>query len=196
MGTVANPVVKIGIAGGLRAGKDTVAEMLQKLISTHYTNDSTMILGFSDGITGLLEDYVPDVFNGGKPRKAYQVVGQTMRQFDKDVWVKKLLETIEVNEMVFPNTHYIIRDIRQPNEAETLRKLGFTIIKVVADRDERIERASDNNDNFTLEDLQHETELAVDEIVPDIVVENSGTLDELKDILEDILLSYQAGDLE
>ncbi|SEI92760.1 Dephospho-CoA kinase [Alkalibacterium gilvum] len=191
----ARPLVKIGLVGGIRSGKDTVANYLQELIATHYTNDSTLTLGFSDGITQILEDYLPGVFNDGKPREVYQAIGQTFRRFNPDVWIEQALETIEVNEMLYPNSHYIMRDVRQPNEAEALRSLGFTIVKVVADKDVRIQRATDSHDNYTLEDFNHGTELSIDQIVPDIVINNDSTLEELYDTVEDVLLSYQSGKL-
>lgn len=191
----ARPLVKIGLVGGIRSGKDTVANYLQELIATHYTNDSTLTLGFSDGITQILEDYLPGVFNEGKPREAYQVIGQTFRRFNPDVWIEQALETIEVTEMLYPNSHYIIRDVRQPNEAEALRSLGFTIIKVVADKDIRIQRATESNDNYTLEDFNHETEISIDQITADHVIINDSTLDDLYDTVEDVLLSYQSGQL-
>lgn len=183
------PTLKIALTGGIRSGKDTVAEYFVNLIDTHFIETNSMVIGFSDGITDLLDTYIPDIFKEGKPRKAYQEIGQKLREFDEDVWINYALKTIELNEAVRPDTHYIFRDLRQPNEAKTLKELGYTIIKVVADRSLRMDRAITNEDNFSEEDFQHETEKTIDLIEPDIIIENNGTLEDLYEEVEDILLS-------
>lgn len=188
-----SPVVKIGITGGIRSGKDTVADILVELINTLYMHNSKMVLGFADGIRDLMELFLPELLEGGKPRKAYQGIGQELRQHDPDVWVKYALKTMELNDAVFPETHYIVKDVRQPNEAKALQERGFTIIKVVSDRSTRIERALAKGDVFNEEDLNHETEKAIDLINPDAIIYNSGTLDDLYESVKDFLLDYQDG---
>ena len=187
------PVVKIGITGGIRSGKDTVADIIEDLINTLYTNDTKMVMGFADGIRDLMEIFLPELLEGGKPRKAYQGIGQELRQHDPDVWVKYALKTMELNDAVFPETHYIVKDVRQPNEAKALQERGFTIIKVVSDRQTRIDRAKAEGDVFNEDDLNHETEKAIDLITPDTIIYNNGTLDDLYEAIEDFLLEYQDG---
>lgn len=187
------PVVKIGITGGIRSGKDTVANTLVELIDTLYINDTKMVMCFADGIRDLMEMFIPEVLEGGKPRKAYQGIGQELRKHDPDVWVKYALKTIDLNDAVYPETHYIVKDVRQPNEAKALQERGFTIIKVVSDRSTRVERALAEGDVFNEEDLNHETEKAIDLINPDTIIYNNGTLDELYESVEDFLLEYQDG---
>ncbi len=188
-----SPVVKIGITGGIRSGKDTVADILVELINTLYMHNSKMVLGFADGIRDLMEIFLPDLLEGGKPRKAFQGIGQELRQHDPEVWVKYALKTMELNDVVYPDTHYIVKDVRQPNEAKALKERGFTIIKVVSDRQTRIDRAKAEGDVFNEDDLNHETEKAIDLIIPDTIIHNNGTLDDLYEAIEDFLLDYQDG---
>lgn len=191
LGTKGRKPVKVGITGGIRSGKDTVAEYIVDVIKLHYTDTTHSILGFADGITDLIEMFMPDLLEGGKPRKAYQEIGQTLRKFDPDVWVNYALNTIEMTEQVYPGAHIIVKDVRQPNEAEALRDQGFVIVKVLANEDERIRRAKAQNDVFDLEDLQHETEKAIDEITPDAIIYNEGTLEDLYYTVEDFILNYE-----
>jgi dephospho-CoA kinase len=64
-------------------------------------------------------------------------------------------------------------DVRQPNEVNALREKGFVIIKVEADEEIRLERARVKDDYFTLEDLNHETETAVDTLDVDFTLFNN-----------------------
>lgn len=192
-----NSVVKIGLTGGIRSGKDTVAEYLVELIPRYYVNqDPTLVMGFADGIKDLFKTFLPDLLEGGKPRKAYQEVGQMLRKFDQDVWVKYALNTLELHQGVYPNTHVIFKDVRQPNEVEALREQGFTIVKVIARTEDRIERMEANGDVFNIDDLNHETEKAIDGITPDVVIYNTGTLEDLYYTVEDFLLDYQHSNIE
>ena len=186
-----NPVVKIGITGGIRSGKDTVAEYIQELIDLYYVNPTIRVLGFADGIRDLIDTFLPDISEGGKPRKALQGIGQHLRTYDPDVWVKYAIQDIRLTEATFGDTHIIVKDVRQPNEAEALRKEGFTIIKILADRDERIARATNAGDVFDVNDFNHETEKEVDYIIPDVIIYNDTTLEELKDTVGDFLREYQ-----
>ena len=89
------------------------------------------------------------------------------------------MEKINTVEQLNPNINIVVTDVRQPNEATELRKLGFTIIKVVAPEHIRLERILAAKDNFNEEELHHETELNVDRCVYDYCITNDGTLEEL-----------------
>lgn len=169
-----NKAIKIGLTGKLRSGKDQVANYMEE-----YLMDRDMpvhTLGFAGGIKELLLEYVPSTFETGKPRQAYQDVGQLLRGFDADVWVNRATKTIDA---LVDDTSVIVKDVRQPNEVQALKDRGFTIIKVDCPTEIRVARAL-KKDTFELEQLYHETELAIDEIVPDHVILNIDTLDDLK----------------
>lgn len=184
------PPIRVGITGGIRSGKDTVAENIVEVIKLYRTNTTHSIIGFADGITDLIEMFMPNLLEGGKPRKAYQEIGQTIRKFDPDVWVNYALNTISLTEAVYPDSHIIVKDVRQPNEARALKERGFIIVKVVANEDERVRRARKNNDQFDVEDFKHETEKAIDQITPDAIIYNEGSLEELYYTVEDFIQEF------
>ena len=97
--------VKIAITGRLRSGKDTVADILQE--ETHFT-----VYRFADGITDIIQQYFPDDWKLGKPREHYQVIGQSLRQLDENVWVKALHRKRQYAHLY---CNELITDLRQPN---------------------------------------------------------------------------------
>jgi dephospho-CoA kinase len=80
-----------------------------------------------------------------------------------------------------------LTDVRQANEVAWCRENGFTLIRVTAPDEVRIARAIEAGDDFTVHDLAHETELAIDGFEVDYEVINDGTVDELKAQIDAIL---------
>lgn len=169
--------MKIALFGKMRSGKDTVgAFLIEQMGFTRYA--------FGDEIGRVIDEYFPEAREGGKPRKHYQEIGQSFRKLNECVWINKVLqrikydefETVEVMKQPF---HAVICDGRQKNEEIKMREAGFIIVKVECDEEKRIERIKASGDNFNPEQLNHETELQVDLIEPDVVITNNGTLEEL-----------------
>lgn len=169
--------MKIALVGKMRSGKNTVGDYL---VSNYGFNE----FAFGTGIGEVIKTYFPEELKKGKPRHFYQHIGQSMRELDKDVWVKYLLNSI--NEFQYSYTrnfdkeaNIVITDSRQYNEVAALRREGYLIVKVVADEEKRINRIIDSGDNFDINMLFHDTELQVDTVVADIEIHNNGTLEEL-----------------
>lgn len=178
--------LKIGLTGKMRSGKDQVADLLQAQLEDK--GESVHILGFAEGIKELLTYFTPKVFEEGKPRYAYQRVGQVMREVYEDVWVDRTVDRITLLEKDFPKDSIIVKDVRQPNEYSTLKDKGYTIIKVEADTEVRVARSLSSNDSFDISHLYHETELGVEDIEADYVINNSGSMDELEQLTEELLI--------
>lgn len=148
---------KIALTGKARAGKDEVARYLREKYG--YTT-----FAFGDE----LKRYAHELFgtSEAKPRELYQWFGQTMRERDPDIWVRKCFENIkrysvEVDEIcsgLEVSDRVIITDLRQPNEYEACRSEGYTIIRVNADDETRLARMRTTGDSFNEADLSHETE--------------------------------------
>ncbi len=177
--------MKIALFGKIRSGKDTVGSML--INDYGYTR-----VAFGDGIKKVIDDFFPEAWINGKPRRHYQHIGQKLRELNPDVWVNDLLRRAEIiriqNKLYFgKETNFVVTDGRQVNEAEKLREQGYTIILVETDETTRIERMMEAGDNFTLEMLRHETELQVDMIEPDYIINNNGTLEDLRKAVERVL---------
>lgn len=68
----------------------------------------------------------------GNDRLVLQALGTDLRKHDEDVWIKYLLNTIK-NADTKIHTKFVIDDVRYINEADTLRKNGFIIIRIVTD---------------------------------------------------------------
>lgn len=157
--------MNIALTGKFRSGKDTVAEYLVEQYGfTKYA--------FGDE----LKFYAHELFGEltGKQRELYQWFGQTMRQRDPDIWVRKCFEAIGSNPW-----KVVISDLRQPNEYKRCRKEGFVIIRVNAPEWLRVERAEAAGDEFDESTLHHETERYVDTFPVDYDVYNTGTFEEL-----------------
>ncbi|WP_404592494.1 adenylate kinase [Paenibacillus sp. RC73] len=198
----------IGLLGRLRSGKDEVA----RYISDNY--------GYTQFVFGdELKRYAHELFGepapDEKPRELYQWFGQTMRERDPDIWVRKCFEAIEQNRDSIPEElrrahdfvtngevvlsvparpfHAVVSDCRQPNEYAALQSAGYVLIRVEAPDAVRIDRAIKSGDVFNYADLAHDTETALDGFAADFTVDNSGSLDALHAQIDEIV-AYLSGE--
>lgn len=163
--------MKVALVGKMRSGKDTVGRMFIE-------DYGCFQFAFGDGIKRVTRSYFPELVKQGKPRRAYQVIGQTFRSIDPQVWINDLNRTYEdLQEKGI--TRFVITDVRQMNEYHYLKAQGFQIVKVETADELRIERIKASGDSYSMEDLNHETELAVDTIPYDYVINNNTTLEDL-----------------
>jgi dephospho-CoA kinase len=166
--------MKIALTGKMRSGKDTVGDYLaQEYEFTRFA--------FGDE----LKRYAHELFGDSKAkqRELYQWFGQTMRQRDGDIWVRKCFDRIRYSRICpvngDDNLRPVITDLRQPNEYERCRADGFAIIRVTAPDELRLARAKEAGDQFTAADLTHETESHIDGFAVDYEFVNDGTKAEL-----------------
>lgn len=169
-------VTKIALTGQMRAGKDEIAKHL--LIMHGFTR-----VAFGDELKRLAHEAFPDVSEFSKPRALYQQFGQLLREIDPDIWVRHVERQVEAlincNGQFQDHVGIVITDLRQPNEYEWARANGFTIVKVTAPRDVRIERAQSLSDAFELNHLTHETESHIEGFTVDYEIANDGTVEDL-----------------
>jgi hypothetical protein len=76
----------------------------------------------------------------------------------------------------------IVADVRFPNEADAIRRHGGVVLLV--------RRADANRSDGR--STEHESERALDAIRPDIIIDNDGTLEELRALAEDLWSSLAA----
>lgn len=162
--------MKIAVCGKLRTGKNALADMISKeYVVTQFA--------FSEGIWKVGKLLFPFQFNRKeKPRYLLQTLGQKLREVDSNIWIRYIFNTIDASGV----NKVIITDLRQPNEYKALKDDGYFIIKIEADDEKRLERARSAGDNFTLADMQHETESHIDSFEADYTVNNNGSLPELE----------------
>jgi dephospho-CoA kinase len=171
-------VVKIALTGKMRSGKDTVANHL-------YIKYGFNRVAFGDELKRQAHETFPWIPQSSKPRALFQQFGQLMRVIDPDVWIKHAERAVNGAIDFRVNTGaervgVVITDLRQPNEYEWARANGFTIIRVTAPDEVRIGRAIAAGDDFCENDLEHETEKAIDGFEVDYEIVNDGDIDDLK----------------
>ncbi len=112
--------VVILISGKAQAGKSTTAELLtEKLGEVDGLN--TMRYSFAEPLKFMANAFIG--WKGEKDergRKLLQSLGKDGREFDKDIWVKHLLN--QMDKKPVPPHVVLVDDWRFPNEMEFLRK--------------------------------------------------------------------------
>ena len=179
--------VKIGILGEIRAGKDTVAQLITHQLKEINPYIPTEHFAFSGGIHTVINLTMPELYEQGKPRKALQLLGQAFRQVKADVWIDYLFNHQYFKWAKRSGYNILITDVRQPNEVIRLQEQGFKIIKVTASPEVRLERAKDQGDNFDESMFTHETELVIQSCKYDYLIDNSYSIDVLEDTVKEVL---------
>lgn len=175
--------LRLAIAGELRSGKTTLSNYAE----SHY-HMTPFALG--DELKKGFHYHYPHIPRNPKPRKGYQLYGQLMRcVYGDDHWLNIMLEEIEGCRKAKKGYNFfssaeatlapLVTDARQQNEFEKLREEGYKIIKVIAPYNMRLDRARAEGDNFTEEEMNHETELYISQLEPDYTIFNEGTVEEL-----------------
>jgi dephospho-CoA kinase len=165
--------LKIGLTGKARSGKDTVANYL---VERHQFKR----VAFGDSLKRFLSEIFPDLINENKPRALLQRFGQSMREFDEDVWIKHALNKANGSKIV-------ITDVRQPNEYLRLKDLGYVIIRVESTTQNRFNRMMTLGDVFNENDMRDETETALDSYDVDFTIVNDGDLSMLSEQVDFVL---------
>ena len=163
----------IGFTGYARSGKDTAAKTL--LETQHFQR-----IAFADAIRTTLLSLNPLISDGlrlaeivsqydwevaksyPEGRRLLQTLGVEMRLNDPDIWVKAAFKGLQLDH---PASKVVVTDVRFPNEADYIRKLGGHIIRVVRPGYGPI------ND--------HISERAMDEYECDLTLINDTSLEEL-----------------
>ncbi|SDW23218.1 hypothetical protein [Paenibacillus sp. PDC88] len=190
----------IGLIGKLRSGKSAAGDYLASKYG--YTQ-----FAFGDE----LKRYYHELFGetDAKPREGYQWFGQTMRERDPDIWLRKCLTNVDwyamdraaynaylrVHAPHFPVIPFraVISDVRQLNEAWRLQSEGYVLIRVEAPDAIRIDRAVKSGDRFDYADLMHGTETELDDWPADYTIANDCSLDELYAKVDAVVAALREG---
>lgn len=173
------------ISGKAGHGKDTFATMLKEQLEAK--GEKVFCPHFADLVKYYATKYCN--WDGNKDeagRALLQKIGNnTFRQFDPDYWARITAECVKVMGDYFGYTYAIIADTRYPNEIDIIKQYNESVTTV------RISRYNESgiiwiNPNMTEEQLQNESEIALDGYVFDYTVINS-SLDELHESAEALL---------
>jgi hypothetical protein len=164
----------IGLSGYAQSGKDSTAELLclnygyRRVSFAEPMRVALMRLNPKlDSITTLqqlVDDYGWDMAkHNPEVRRLLQVFGTDVGRsmFGEDFWIKIALRDLRQDERV------VVSDVRFPNEAEAIKKLGGTMW--------RINRHNHSPVN------SHPSERSMDNYMFNHVIYNDGTLDDLSD---------------
>lgn len=158
------------ISGKAQHGKDTTAGMMKTALES--MGHTVLIAHYGD-----LVKYVCRTFfgwNGEKDaygRSLLQKVGtDIVREQRPNYWVDFVKDILSM----FPNEwdFVLIPDSRFPNEIDGLKQSGFNVIHL------RVRRENFESP-LTTEQQNHPSETALDHVVPDFLIVNDGTLEDL-----------------
>ncbi|MGU9269776.1 AAA family ATPase [Clostridium perfringens] len=176
--------MKIAVYGKIRCGKSTVCDYISD-------NMECEIIEFSDSLQEVVDVLYPEK-KGIKDRGLLIEVGQHLREYDEDVWVN--IVKYKVLNSKAPNI--LVCGVRQQNEYDMLKELGFTFIEVFSTEETRLERCFQSGDSFNPESLNHETENKMGAFKCDYFILNEGTTEELIEATDQIIESMAQKELK
>lgn len=173
----------ICISGKAQHGKTTTAEALLEYYSVKHPEKKVVFVNYGD-----LLKYIAKAFfnwNGEKDeagRTLLQTLGDKFRGYDKDYFVKFVIDVLKANKDEWGIV--LIGDCRFRNEIDLMRKNFDT-------RSVRINRG-DFTGGLTTEQREHISETALDDYTFDYVIENDapnvfGFISEVLDLAEDLI---------
>lgn len=206
----------IAISGKSKSGKGTLGKIIQRLIHTN-TSELWEIKRFSDKLkivsavlTGFPVHYFEDqefkdsemeiewdYTQDGSLRKRAEDDNRkkyTYREFlqrlGTDAIRNNLHDDAWINAL-FVNYHsesnWIITDLRFPNEADAIKSLGGIIIRIDRPLEDRYPELTES----ILDNLNHESETALDNYEFDVIIDNNGPIGHLEISLNDYLKSIE-----
>lgn len=171
----------IAISGHAGSGKDTVAEFLKEQLYEN-GNTSVLITHYAD-----LLKYVCKNFFGwdGKKDEAGRTLLQhigtdVVRAQDPDFWIDFIIKILKFFDGQWD--FVIIPDVRFPNELTKLveQRWDVTSLRVVRS-DRTSHHISHHTSSLTEKQRKHSSETSMDNVPPDFCIENDGSLNELKE---------------
>ena len=174
-----NPKIFI-MAGKSRHGKDTTADIIRE----YYEKRGLKTINLANSY--YLKDYAKRISNWDgsdetKPRELLQQLGTDLirNNIDEHFFINRVIEDIEVLSYFFDII--TISDVRMPYEIDLPKEHFDNVLAIHVNRP--------NFDNgLTEAQKQHRTETALDDYQNyDILLENDGTIDDLKKKIEHLL---------
>jgi uncharacterized membrane protein len=161
----------IGISGKKNSGKDKTFEYLHEI---YPLATNVKFAGRLKEIVAVLADVNVSNCYAREEKETMRILhlgGRTLREIQQDIGMafrQMYGEDVWVNIALRNRPKYaIVTDVRFPNEAAAIREAGGILIRV--------------NRPMKREEKEHESETALDDYAQfDHVIENNGTLDDLR----------------
>ncbi len=165
------------ISGKARNGKDTVASMIAEELMSD--GKRVLITHFGDLVKYICTSLFD--WNGEKDepgRSLLQYVGTDVgRSFNPDYWANFIRDMLIMFGHIWD--YVLIPDTRFPNEISVMKNT-FDTLHI------RVQREGFSTP-LTAKQQTHESEIALDNSVPDVLVINDGTLLDLKEKIKHII---------
>jgi hypothetical protein len=100
----------------------------------------------------------------GHSRALLQGLGDDLRKWDEDVFIKTVLRKVQAIENQRYPPRIVVDDVRFVNEASAFLNAGFTLVHVICEEHERLRRIQELYPNTNMESLNHTSEQQVDKI--------------------------------
>lgn len=194
---------KIALSGKAKVGKNTVADLIKEKLANP---EKTIIAAFADpmkeivmtmfpnydhealyGPSELRQNVIPDAYDAnGLPLTYRQLLldlGKFSRAYHPNIWANCFIETMKgalhpYAEIENPEV-YIASDARFHNELNILKQNGFITIRVKRDA------------GFVINDVSETEQDMITDDKFDFIIQNDKSIDELKIIVDDILLKIK-----
>jgi hypothetical protein len=181
----------IGVIGKKQSGKDTIAQhLIDEYGFTRYAfadpiKDACIAaFGFTKEQCWGNQKEVVDPRWGVTPRKIFQIFGTELFQYElpkhvaeladigRTFWAYRFALWYEEQLAANPEMQVVITDVRFPFEADLIKSLGGTVIKVT-------------RPNQVYNDM-HASEVEMDAIPYDYLIDNRGTIDDLHKTVDEV----------
>ena len=191
----------IGLVGSLNSGKTSCMRMLESELKNtrchnfaHPLKEWALAVGFKwKEVYGTqAEKEKPNVFWGVSGRKFCQVIGDLMRvgvpglPEMSNLWVRLLEKKVQEGP---PETTWIVGDGRFPAEADCIRSLGGSIVRVRRPVAASYDRTTTTDEEKARID-NHVSETSHHAIRACHTIDNDGTLDDLREACRDFCRSW------
>lgn len=190
----------IGVVGHAGHGKDSIGSVLEERYAfirdafARPLKDAARLLWLfsEEQLYGKLKE-VCDPRWGVSPREVLQFFGtevgremfpKLMPQIGKHFWLEHF--KIRYAELVRrqPAARVVVCDVRFPNEAQLISSLGGILVKVIRPNHNAFHANNSSSAAVAGQKAAHASETLIDEIVPDVVIVNDGSLHDLANKVE------------
>lgn len=167
-GKMSGRVMRIGISGKMCSGKSVVANYLVREYGFAEYSFAKRLKELADELFGIKG-------KGKRERYMLQQLAEHLRAVDPHVWVRYLVGCLPAGGDI------VVSDVRYPNEYDTLKRLGFIMVRMVQDRVEQERLVTLDYPDLPLILLDDFSETALDDCIFDKYVYNC-----LSDNLNDV----------
>lgn len=172
-------VKNVCLVGKMRSGKDTVFGMLKELDPTYER------FAFADQVKLEASERMGVTVDAIAANK--EVFRPFLQWLGTDFWrvyhgtEDRWISYLDMELAARPDARFVVTDCRFINEAEFCRRNDFVVIRVLNSRTPQGDTAL------------HASEVELDAIQADVVIDNNGTLDDLRLKVNELYFSYLRG---